>query len=349
MFSDSPPAVTVLMPVYNAAGLLRQGASALEAAVHSVLCQQFHSFELLAVDDGSTDGTAGVLHRLAAQDQRMRVLHVSHGGIVSALNAGLAAARGRYIARMDADDICHPHRLALQAAHLDSHPETGLVACRVRFAGDRAACGGYARYVDWTNTLLSSQDIALGRFRESPFAHPSVMFRASTVHAHGAYADGPFPEDYELWLRWLECGVRMAKLPQTLLDWYDPPTRLSRTHGNYGTDNFYRLKTRYLARWLAARNPHHPHVTVIGAGRTSRRRAALLREHGIVIDRWIDVDPRKIGNVVDGARVHGRDALPEAGRGFSLAYLAGHGAAEELVPFLESTGRRNGTDFLLAS
>ncbi|UZP66475.1 glycosyltransferase [Desulfovibrio mangrovi] len=335
------PCISVLMPAYNAAGTV---ADALE----SILAQSFTDFECLAVDDGSTDDTAVVLEALAARDARVRVLRVPHGGIVSALNAGLAAARGNYIARMDADDYSLPERLKLQYDFLECHPCVGMAGCRVAFGGGEDA-GGYARYVDWTNTLLDPDRIAVERFRESPFAHPSVMFRASLIQQHGPYRDGPFPEDYELWLRWMEAGVRLAKLPQTLLRWDDPPTRLSRTDARYGTDVFYAMKTGYLARWLAANNPFHPHISVIGAGRMSRRRAMLLRDHGIVIDRWIDVDPRKIGNVVDGVRVCGRDCLPAPEAGFSLAYLAGHGAADDLEAFLHSIGYVAGRDYLLAS
>ena len=333
--------ISVIMPVYNAADTVAE-------ALESILAQSFADFECLAVDDGSTDDSAAVLSAIAARDARVRVLRLPHGGIVPALNAGLAAARGSYIARMDADDYSMPERLAVQHAFLEQHPDIDMVGCRVAFGGGEDA-GGYARYVDWTNALLDPDRIALERFRESPFAHPSVMFRASLIPEHGPYRDGPFPEDYELWLRWMEAGVRLAKVPQTLLRWDDPPTRLSRTDSRYGTDVFYAMKTGYLARWLAANNPFHPYISVIGAGKTSRRRALLLREHGVVIDRWIDVDPRKIGNVVDGVRVCGRDCLPAPQAGFCLAYLAGHGAADELEAFLHSIAYVAGRDYLLAS
>ncbi len=347
---NSPrPTVSVLMPIYNGAQLVRHGQSALKAALGSLLKQSFADFEILAVDDGSSDTTPEVLRAYAALDTRIRPIYMAHGGIVKALNTGLTMARGQYIARMDADDICHPHRLAQQVAYLDHNPQIGLVACRVHFAGSRQHHAGYARHVDWTNTLLRPEDIALHRFRESPIAHPSVMFRASVAHRYGSYAQGPFPEDYELWLRWLESGVAMAKLPETLLEWHDPPTRLSRTHPHYAMENFYRLKSRYLARWLACNNPHHPHVTIIGAGKTSRRRAGMLRTHGIIIKDWIDVDPRKIGNVIGGVRILGREAIPATGHGFCIAYLAGHNAAEALVSFLKTKGYTPGTDYLLAS
>ncbi len=335
------PRISVLMPAYNA-------ASTVADAVCSVLDQTFRDFELLAVDDGSGDDTAAILSALAAKDARIHVLRLPHGGIVPALNAGLAAARAPYVARMDADDRCLPARLEQQWAFMEANPHMGLVGSRVAFGGS-AEAGGYARYVDWINTLLTPEQIARERFRESPFAHPSVLFRRSLVEQFGPYADGPFPEDYELWLRWLDNGVSMAKLPDTLLEWSDPPSRLSRTDVRYSTEHFYTMKTGYLARWLAANNPFHPHVTVIGAGKTSRRRALALQAYGIVIDRWIDVDPRKIGNVVDGIPVCSRQSLPAPGTGFSLAYLAGHGAAEELETYLHATNRLACRDYLLAS
>jgi hypothetical protein len=250
---------------------------------------------------------------------------------------------------MDADDLCSPSRLGLQAARLDAEPGLGLVACRVKFGGDRAAAGGYARYVDWTNTLLTPQDIGLGRFRESPLAHPSVMFRRELPRRHGAYAEGDFPEDYELWLRWLDAGVAMAKLDRALLTWNDAPGRLSRRNGRYCMEKFYATKARWLARWLAVNNPRHPEIAVIGAGKVSRKRAELLTGHGVHIAAYVDIDPRKVGRTVHGRPVLHRDELPEPGRLFAVSYVASHGAAEEIREFLEDRGWRMGRDFLLAA
>ncbi len=336
------PAVSVLIPAWNA-------VRHLPAALDGLLSQTFQDWEAVVVDDGSQDETPALLAAYAARDARIRPLHVEHGGIVHALNHGLLHVRGRHVARMDADDTCHPERLALQCHALDNAPHLGLVASRVTFGGDAAQCGGFVRYVDWTNSLLCHEDIALGRFRESPLVHPSVMFRRELIDRFGPYANGPFPEDYELWLRWLEAGVRMEKLPEHLLVWNDPPGRLTRTHDNYAEAGFVALRTRYLARWLCAHNPQHPDVWVIGAGKASRRRARPLCEHGIRIRAWVDIDPHKIGNIVEGLPVVGREAMPAPGQGFMLAFLAGHGAAEELELFLHGAGYLPGRDYLLAS
>ena len=223
------PRVSVLLPAYNEEGFLEQ-------AVESILGQTESSFELILVDDGSTDGSRTLLERLAATDQRIKLIHQPHKGIVAALNRGMREASGRYVARMDADDLAHPKRLELQAKYLDLHPDTGMVGSRVEYLGDAGRNRGLALFVEWCNSLTDSRDIDLYRFVETPFVHPSVMFRRELSERLGTYRDGPFPEDYELWLRWLEGGVGMAKLEETLLSW----RRAAATPYPYGFEVFGR-------------------------------------------------------------------------------------------------------------
>ncbi len=316
--------VSVVMPVYNAADTVVQTLDSLRAQTHSPL-------EIIAVDDGSTDGTTDLLR----QQRDIVLLERPHRGIVPALNDGLAVASGKYIARMDADDLCTPERMAVQAAFLDASPRIGLVGCRVEFGGDRGKQAGYAAYVDWINSLTLPQDIALNRFVESPFAHPSVMFRKELVSACGGYRDGAFPEDYELWLRWMDHGVKMGKVDETLLRWNDPPTRLSRTDERYAVDAFYRTKAAYLYKWLETNNPHHPDVMVWGAGRVTRRRAALLEEHGIRIRGYIDIKPRRLNC---GTPVIPPEEIPPAPHGFIIPMVSSRGARVKIARFLRDKG-----------
>jgi len=336
------PKITVTMPCYNCGDTVGQ-------ALDSLLAQTCTDFEVVAVDDGSTDDTAGVLAEYARRDSRIRIVSIEHGGVIAAANAAIESAKGRYFARMDADDVALPERLAAQSRLLDEDRSIGLAGCRVRFGGCRVNCAGYAHYVDWTNTILTVDAISLNRFVEFPVPNPSIMYRRECIDEFGPYLDGDFPEDYELLLRWLEAGVRMAKVDEELMIWNDPPTRLSRTHPRYDVDAFYRIKTDYLARWLARNNPHHPTVHILGSGRTTRKRADLLLNHGIEFAAYYDIDPRKIGHVVNGVKVVDRNDIPAPGEAFCLPYVASRGAREEIAEFLKERGYVLGRDYLPAA
>ena len=333
------PRVSVVMPV-------RDGADHLQESLRSILQQTEPAFELIAVDDGSLDETACILDE--HPDTRLRVVRRPREGIAQALNAGLAIARAPYVARMDADDIAHPDRLRRQADYLDDHLEVGLAAARARYLGDRDANRGLALWLDWSNALDTHEAIARERFVESPLVHPTVMFRRALVDSHGGYRSGDFPEDYELWLRWLEAGVRMAKLPQSLLDWRERPQRLTRTDPRYSVDAFFRMKAPYLARWLEARNPHHPRVVIWGAGRVTRRRLTPLLA-GLEVEAWVDIDPKKIGWLVDSAPVVAPAELPPPDEAFVLVAVGKRGARALIETELRNRGYEVGRTCLFCA
>jgi len=338
---DRSPRISVAMPVFN-------GMPYLVEALDSLLAQTEPDFEIVAVDDGSTDATAETLARYARRDSRVRPIRRRHAGIVAALNAGLEAARAPLIARMDADDRCRPERLALQLAAFEADPALGLVASRVGYDGDADAHRGFSLYVDWSNELLSHDALFLNRFVESPLVHPTVMFRRELTARFGGYREGPFPEDYELWLRWLAAGVRMVKLPHPLVLWRERAGRLSRVNPRYGVDAFYELKAQRLTDWLQETG-RADRVVIWGAGRVSRQRSELLTKHGVHIHAYIDIDPRKIGQTIHGRPVWKVADLPDAGSFFVLSYVGNRGARDLIREALEARGYRLGQDFLPAA
>ena len=234
------PRISVVLP-------FRDAEATLSRAIKSIVEQSFTDWELVLIDHASTDGSAAIAQQWKLRDSRIRLIQQPQDGFVGALNRGLDEAVAPFITRMDADDISYPERLAKQLLYLQQHPTIDAIGCGVRYCTAGEPQIGMQAYVDWANGLNTYRELLLNRFVESPLVHPSVMFRSRLIAKYGPYRNGVFPEDYELWLRWLSRGVRIAKHPEILLDWYDSDCRLSRTHERYRPAAFYYIKTRYLA------------------------------------------------------------------------------------------------------
>jgi glycosyltransferase involved in cell wall biosynthesis len=291
------PVVSVLLPV-------RDARATLPACLASLRRQTLSGHEVVAVDDGSTDGSGELLERAAAGDARLEVVRTPARGLVAALNTAFQRARAPFIARMDADDVAHRRRLELQAAHLQAHPEVGVLGTRVRLVladGGRAVLpSGMAAYVRWSNTLLDHDQIVRDLLVESPLVHPSVMMRGALARALGGYRAFDGPEDYDLWLRAHAAGARFAKLPLPLLRWRDGPARLTRTDPRYAAARFLALKLEALEE--AHLRPPRP-LVVWGAGKVGKAWARALLARGHALQAFVEVDPRKIGQRIHGAPV----------------------------------------------
>jgi glycosyltransferase involved in cell wall biosynthesis len=327
----------------------RNASRTVALALESIRVQTLLDWELVAVDDGSTDTTPTLLQSAACGDRRIRVLSQAPLGIAEALQRGCAAARSPFIARMDADDWMHPERLLRQCRFLEEHAHIGVVSCSVCHGGNRATQRGYAEYIAWVNSVVQPEEISLCRFVESPVAHPSVMFRRALLDAHGGYASGDFPEDYELWLRWMDAGVEFGKIDAVMLTWNDLPGRLSRIDQRYRPEAFYRMKCLYLARWLKKEVGSHREIWLWGSGRITRRRFRALEQHGITIRGFIDVDVKKIGRSRDRRPVVGPSDLPAKERAFVLVGVGSRGAREFISGELRRAGRAEGIDYLLVA
>jgi glycosyltransferase involved in cell wall biosynthesis len=334
------PAVSVILPVYN-------GALFLEASVSSILRQTFRDFELIVVNDSSTDNSELLLQQLASQDIRIRVITIPHAGVAEAFNCGMREARGEYIARMDADDEMLPDRLAMQVEYLQKHPEIGVVSCLVQYGGNRATQQGYAIHVDWINTLTTHEEIVLNRFAESPICNPSVLFRAELFRTLGGAITGDFPEDYEMWLRWMENGVRFAKIPKFLFTWNDPPSRITRNDNRYSSEAFDSAKRKYLINFLKT-NAHNKNVFLCGAGRVTRKKAKELLKGQITVGGFIDIDPAKIGRTFDGYKVHSLHEFHSPNQGFILSLVGNRGAGSTIRNILLQRQFKEGHDFIIA-
>jgi glycosyltransferase involved in cell wall biosynthesis len=332
------PKVSVVLPFYNA-------AKTLSRSLESISSQDLTDFECLMVDNNSTDGSREIAEGQERYDSRFRLIEEKQQGVMFASNRGCELARGVYIARMDADDVARPHRLSLQCEFLDNHPDFGAVAGLANHVGDPVKTVGFRRFVEWSNSIVSYEEIFNNRFIEAPIVNPTAMWRRETMEQNGLYLPGDFPEDYEMWLRWLDRGVKIAKVPEVVLDWHDSEGRLTRTHPIYSDRAFFEIKSSYLAKWLFEKNPFHPEVAIWGASRISRRRARMLEQHGIRISTYIDT---REGRQIE-KEVTYYENLPFAGSLFILTYIKQMDNREKIQEFLEGHGYVEGKDYLLVS
>ncbi len=335
----SPARVSILLP-------FRNGEATLEECLDSIQEQTFTEFELLAVNDRSDDRSLSIIRTRAESDKRIRILENPGCGLVSALNYGLANSSAEYIARMDVDDRMHPQRLQRQLDFMQQHPDITLVASQARLFPEEMIQDGFREYMRWQNSCLSPQQIADEIYVESPMVHPTVFFRRRPVMQLGGYREGLFPEDYDLWLRLHAAGHRMAKLDAVLLDWREDPQRTSRTDPRCSREAFDALRARHLAadaRFVARRDD----FVIWGAGRKTRRRCDHLLERGFSPQAWIDIDPNKIGNRLNGVPVVAPEWLEREPKPFVLGYVANHGARDLIAEQLQRMGYERGTDYLM--
>ena len=332
------PKISVILPFRNASNTLRR-------AIDSILNQTFRNFELILINDGSDDHPIDILSDF--DDPRIKIIHLPTSGIVFSLNHGVHISRGKYIARMDADDFSYPERLELQQQYLTQHRNIGVVSGLINYAGDRKKNQGYALYVDWLNSLMTREEIYLNRFVESPLSHPSVMIRRNLFDEYGLYKVGSLPEDYELWLRLMDQGIQFSKVDAVILDWYDDENRLSRSHPNYDTEAFFNIKTAYFFKWYKKTFEFNPRPILIwGTGKSVLEKSKYLEEYKLEIAGYVDVI-RKKDHKLNGKPVFFYQDIPEDV--FMLSYVSDRKGREQIHEFLLQHNYIEGKDFYMMS
>ncbi len=359
------PLVSVVLPV-------RDGAATLDVALESLVAQTFTDFEVLIVDDGSRDDTPRIARAWGQRDARFRLLrsgpagdarppraaavprHDSPGGIVAqpdhrpggivaALQRGLAESRGDYIARMDTDDRCHPDRLSAQLDLLTRSPALAGCGTGVRYVPESTVTPRAAEYAAWLNSMTHWPTVAANIFVECPLAHPTFMFRRTALTTVGGYRDRAWPEDYDLLLRLWRRGHRFVAVPRVLLDWGNDPGRLSRNHPAYSLAAFRRCRVHHLRRSLLVGREG---VVVWGAGPTGKSLAVEFQGQGVRVAAFVEVDPRKIGQVIHGAPVCGAGAAREFGAVLHVGAVARAAGREAVRTAAREAGLEDGADFV---
>lgn len=333
-----PPKVSVVVPFHNEERYI-------DECITSVLSQTFSDFELIMVDDGSTDRSTGIVNNYAVKDERVRLITLKKSGLVAALNAGIAAARGDLIARMDADDIMHEERLKLQYDYMSANPDVSVLSCLVEVFPRKLISPNMQYYIDWVNSLTDNESIRRDIFIESPIPHPSVMLRRSEVIELGGYEDNGMPEDYGLWLKYFSAGKKFHKIDKVLHRWREREDRHSRVSDVYSQENFVKLKAGYLCETVLRDKEN---IYVWGAGRDGKALVKRLTEFNVELQGFIDIDPKKISQKIYGLPVIDYGNVKDM-QCFIVVCVGSKGARELIREKLDEFGYKEEEGYICAA
>ena len=329
------PRVSVVVPV-------RDEAAYVAEALESLSAQTFDDFEVIVVDDGSRDGSAEVAAAHARRDRRFRVVRQERRGVVGAMERGRAESRGRLFARLDADDVALPDRLALQVEAVDAEGLTA-VGGGVEYFPAAAVRDGARRYQRWINGLTTVEAAARDVFVECVLPSPAFLVRGDALADAGGYVDREWPEDYDLVLRLWARGARFRNVEDAVVRWREHPHRLSRTHPAYSLEAFVRCKVHHLRSTLLR---DFDGVVIWGAGPVGKSFARELTAQGTAVRAFVDVDPRKIGKHIYGSPVVGVEEATRFASAFAIGAVAGEESRARIRELVRAQGRRDGVDFV---
>lgn len=327
--------ISILLPIYNS-------ESHLAACLDSILLQTQSNWELLAVDDYSDDDTWPLLEHYARKDPRIRPLqNKEQKGIIPALRLALLHSRGRFITRMDADDLMPAHKLQTLRSLLQFQGPGWVATGKVRYFADEELGEGYLRYQDWLNGLAGSGRYYEEIYRECVLPSPAWLILKEDLLRCGGFQSDTYPEDYELCFRFYENGMKIVASPETVHLWRDHSARTSRNSEVYADYTFLPLKLHYFLK--LDYQPNRP-LVLWGAGRKGKEAAQRLQREGIHF-HWVCDTPGKIGKDIYGIRIQSYETITGLNTPQLLVMVAAPDAQVEISGHLQEWSMQAGQDF----
>lgn len=286
------------MPVKNTANFLPE-------CLDSILAQTHISWELLAVDDGSSDESFRILEAYAQKDKRIQAIKNQGKGIIHALRTAYQNAQGELMTRMDSDDKMHPSKLALMSSALQKHGQGGIAVGLVEYFSEQALGQGYLQYAQWLNNLTKKARNYSEIYKECVIPSPCWMVWRTDLERCGAFRLDVYPEDYDLCFRFYENKLQILPVLKTLHYWRDYSERTSRNDPNYLDNRFTPLKIHY---FLQLEYQKERPLFLWGAGKKGKYIAQQLLEKDVSF-HWICDNPKKIGKDIYGVKMQHFDTL----------------------------------------
>lgn len=278
------PLISILIPFKNTESYLAD-------CLNSIVKQSYSNWELLIVDDGSTDTSYEIVKHYTTNESRIHLFKNEGHGIIEALRTAYKHAKGTFVARMDSDDLMVSNKLEQMQQSLLKHGKGHLALGQVRYFSDEGIGNGYKRYENWLNTLTSKGTNFNEIYKECVIPSPCWMVYKTDFDRCGGFYPNTYPEDYDLAFRFFKHGLKCIPSNEILHHWRDYPIRTSRVDSHYAENSFLELKVSY---FLELTHDTAKQLVVWGAGRKGKKVAQLLIEKNTSFD-WICDNPKKIG------------------------------------------------------
>jgi glycosyltransferase involved in cell wall biosynthesis len=328
MSGESDLKISILMPVFNTAPYLQE-------CLHSILQQTEPDWELVAVDDFSTDESAAILLDFAQRDARIKVFTNTKKGIAPALKLAFQQSGGALVTRMDSDDRMLSQKLASLKKVLLQHGHSHVATGKVRYFSETGLGEGYQRYAAWLNGLAEQQNHWSDLYRECVVPSPCWMAWRQDLLDCQAFTTENYPEDYDLCFRWRQAGFRVVAEQAVLHEWRDHPDRTSRTNERYRDHAYLDLKTSWFLR--LDHDPGRP-LVLWGAGRKGKRIAEILSETQTPF-HWVCNNPKKWGKAIYGVHLFDYQGIASLESPQWIIAVAERGEQENIKNYLLETGR----------
>ena len=297
----SSPLISIIMPAKNTARYI-------DACIHSIRQQDYTNWELIVVNDHSTDNTAELITQHQVIDARIQLHHNIKTGIINALQLGYQHAKGQYITRMDADDIMSTDKLSRFLTALQTNGAQHVAVGYVKYFSDGQLRAGYVQYAAWLNSLTATRTNFKDIYRECTIPSPSWMMLKTDFYACGGFSNDVYPEDYDLAFRFRKAGYKIAPIHKTIHYWRDYGDRTSRTDSNYADNRFMALKVMH----FVDQDYDNSHTLLLwGTGKKGKTIAQHLIEHDVTFT-WICNNTKKIGKDIYGQKIQALSTLQES-------------------------------------
>ena len=325
--------VSLLMP-------FKDTEAYLPACLDSILNQTYMDWELLAVDDGSSDSSRSILETYAQSDSRIRVFMNAESGIIPALRVAYKYSSGNYISRMDSDDIMEPAKLETMINSLQEQGEGHVALGLVKYFSEDGISDGYYRYEKWLNQLTSKGTNYSEIYKECVIPSPCWMVSRSDLDRCGAFESNRYPEDYDLTFRFYKHQLKCIPSDSLLHHWRDYPHRTSRTSEHYAQNYFLDIKVHY---FLELDFQKHRPLVIWGAGSKGKTVARLLIKEGRPFT-WLCDNPKKIGKKIYGQELVPFQHLESLKRPQSIVTVANEEAQAEIRAYFKKLGHTADSD-----